>query len=144
MFKFFISCTVLSNLELSSNLLLVNKPVIKVISSNQCCLFEKIKQCCGFSGQRRIKTIVRTKSGRKIEKYQYVSEDIYNEMMELNKAGSRASESAKRRLKQKLAMSMGLKVSIENVKEFVVLCKVGKHFNKRILCKLVNEASRCS
>ena len=64
-----------------------------------------------FAGERRIKTFVRTSSGRKVVKYQYVSEDVYNEMIELNKAGARASDSAKRRLKQKLAQSMGLSVS---------------------------------
>ena len=55
---------------------------------------------------------MRTKSGRKVAKYQYVSEDVYNEMVELNKAGARASDSAKRRLRQKLAQSMGLSVSL--------------------------------
>ncbi|XP_076812994.1 uncharacterized protein LOC143459655 isoform X2 [Clavelina lepadiformis] len=71
---------------------------------------EKLAWRVGKDGQRerRIKTFVRTSSGRRIAKYQYVPEDVYNEMMELNKAGSRATESAKRRLKQKLAMSMGL------------------------------------
>ena len=63
-----------------------------------------------YIGERRIKTFVRTKSGRKIAKYQYVSEDIYNDMIELNKAGSRATDSAKRRLRQKLAETMGLSV----------------------------------
>ena len=52
-------------------------------------------------------------------KYQYVAEDVYEEMVALNKAGARASDSAKRRLKQKLAQSMGLSVSDQRV---LVLC----------------------
>lgn len=52
-------------------------------------------------GERRIKTFVRTKSGRQIIKYQYVSEDVYDDMVKLRDEGG--SESAKRRLREKLA-----------------------------------------
>nr|XP_026696037.1 trichohyalin isoform X2 [Ciona intestinalis] len=58
--------------------------------------------------ERRIKTFVRSKSGRRIEKYEYVSEDVYNEMVSLNAAGKNATHSAKRRMKEKLAASLGL------------------------------------
>ncbi|XP_078487694.1 uncharacterized protein LOC100179464 [Ciona intestinalis] len=58
--------------------------------------------------ERRIKTFVRSKSGRRIEKYEYVSEDVYNEMVSLNDAGKNATHSAKRRMKEKLAASLGL------------------------------------
>jgi len=73
----------------------------------------KYNYLCYLTGERRIKTFVRTKSGRKVAKYQYVAEDVYEEMVALNKAGARASDSAKRRLKQKLAESMGLSVSFK-------------------------------
>ena len=62
-------------------------------------------------GERRIKTFIRTNSGRKVEKYQYISEDLFEEMQAMEAAGDRASESAKRRLKEKLAETMGLNVS---------------------------------
>merc|ERR1712168_875088 len=58
--------------------------------------------------ERRIKTFIRTNSGRKIERYEYISEDLYEEMQAIEAAGDRATESAKRRLKEKLAKSMGL------------------------------------